>query len=170
MAVHVHDPRPAVAPLPLRLFELAIGADLLGRMTGSTKLQTTGRCLMPVVAVAVAASSLPAPEPAMHSAAEGVRRRSRAVASSTTALPLVGAAALLASWRLRRPQASGAYLALGIAAIGLMAAAAHDADDRPHVRASRADDAPGPAIEREPSSPRVAAAVRTEAGDRLRGL
>lgn len=170
MAVQLHDPRPAVAPLPLRLFELAIGADLLGRVTGSAKLQTTGRCLMPVVAVTAAASTLSAPEPATQLAAEGVRRRSRAVASPTAALSLVGAAALLASWRWRRPRASGAYLALGIAAIGLMAAVAHDGDDRPHLRARRAADAPGPIVEREPSSPRVAAAVRTEAGDRLRGL
>lgn len=170
MAVLVYDPLPTVAPVPLRLFELAIGADLLGRVTGSTKLQATARCLMPVVAVTAAASSLPAPEAASHGRAEGVRRRAGAVAPRTTALSLVGAAALLASWRWRRPRASAAYLALGIAAIAFMAAGTHDGEDPPRLRATHAPDAPGPIIERESSSPRVAAAVRTEAGDRLRGL
>lgn len=170
MAVQLHDARPAVAPVPLRLFELAIGADLLGRMTGSTRLQATARCLMPVVAVAAAASSLPAPEVAAHGRAEGEGRRTRAIAPRTTPLALVGAAAVLASWRWRRPRASAAYLALGIAAIGLVAAAPHDGDGRPPVHPTRELETPGPVIEREPSSPRVAAAVRTEAGDRLRGL
>jgi uncharacterized membrane protein len=171
MAVQLYDARPAVAPVPLRLFELAIGTDLLGRVTGSTKLQATARCLMPVVALTAAASSLPAPEAASHGRADGARRRAGAVAPRTTALSLVGAAAVLASWRWRRPRASAAYLALGIVAIGLMASAAHDGEDPPRLRATHGPEAPsGPIIEREPSSPGVAAAVRTEAGDRLRGL
>jgi hypothetical protein len=170
MAVQLHDARRAVAPVPLRLFELAIGADLLARVTGSTKLQTTGRCLMPVVAVTAVASSLPAPEPANRSGIEGVHPSSRAVAPRTTALALVGAAALLASWRWRRPRASAAYLTLGIAAIGLLAAGARDGNARPQVRAASAPQATRPTIDPEPSPARVAAAVRTEAGDRLRGL
>jgi uncharacterized membrane protein len=172
MAVQLYDAPPAVAPVPLRLFELAIGADLLGRVTGSTKLQATARCLMPVVALTAAASSLPAPEAASHGRAEGARRRAGAAAPRTTALSLVGAAAVLASWRWRRPRASAAYLALGIVAIGLMASATLDGEEDPlRLRATHGPEAPpGPIIEREPSSPRVAAAVRTEAGDRLRGL
>src|SRR5205085_2791709 len=43
MAIKLHEVHPALVHLPLTLFPIAIGADLVGRVTGNDALMTVGR-------------------------------------------------------------------------------------------------------------------------------
>jgi hypothetical protein len=79
------------------------------------------------------------------------------------------AAAALAAWRWRRTRASVPYLALGLAAIGAIARGANGASRRLEATGGL-EGADAPVVPREPPSAQVAAAVRTEAADKLRGL
>ena len=156
---------------PLTLLKIAIGADVLGRIVGSRTLQATARYLMPAAAVA---GALTATDGLGGHDTPGLKRRARAVRARrrAAALSVASAATALASWRWRRSAPSAAYLAVGLLAIG---AVAETRDTGPqHYRGERRrpeEDPQRPSPGREISPlQQVAAAVRTEAGDKLRGL
>lgn len=157
--------------VPLTLLKIAIGADVLGRIVGSPRLQATARYLMPAAAVAGALSAtdgLGGPE------TPGLKRRTRALRARrrAAALSVAGAATALASWRWRRPAPSAAYLTVGLLAIGAVTGSRDLGPShyqRHRRRPEEESQRPSPPREISPLQ-QVAAAVRTEAGDKLRGL
>jgi hypothetical protein len=169
MAARLQDGR--TIDVSLTLFKIAIGADVLGRIVGSPKLQATARYLMPAAAVAgalTATDGLGGPE------TPGLKRRARAgrARRRAAALSVASAATALASWRWRRSTPSAAYLAVGLLAIGAMASARDSVPPHHHRHRRRPDEEsqrPTPARAISPLQ-QVAAAVRTQAGDKLRGL
>ncbi|HWC55794.1 MAG TPA: DUF2231 domain-containing protein, partial [Sphingomicrobium sp.] len=50
MAMKLHELHPSLVHFPLALLPLSIGADLLGRVTGSESLLDLGRRTMPLAA------------------------------------------------------------------------------------------------------------------------
>lgn len=168
MAEQPYDAPPVLARLPFALLAVAVGADLAGRLTGSTKLQTAGRALMPVAvgaAVARVARRLVTPIHMRELEAEtGVDARQ-------TALSAAAMTAILAAWRWRLRAPTIAYLALGLSAIELVRRTQEDRINRvPYRGVVEAPGEAAPAAAADRGAPRLAAAVRTEAGDRLRGL
>ncbi len=152
--------------LPLTLFGIGLGADVLGRIVGSAKLQQVARYVMPAAAAAAAFAAAGGFGDTHAAPERGLAVRSRRPGFST--VPMASAAAVLAAWRWRRGRPSVPYLALGLAAIGAVARSGNGA--RRFEHASSSEGGEGPAGPREMATAQGAAAVRTEAADRLRGL
>ena len=166
MTDRLEEAHAAPIDLPLALFGVGLGADVLGRIVGSDKLQAIARYLMPAAATAAAftvASDFLGTQLSSTGAAANESRQRR-----LSTLPMASAAAALATWRWRQRTASAPYLALGLAAIGAIARSGDGAHRFQRDAGSAAGERP--AIPREPPTAQVAAAVRTEAADRLRGL
>ncbi len=159
-----------VAPidLPLTLFGIGLGADVVGRIVGSAKLQAMARYIMPAAATAAAFAAASGLADTQGTSAGG--RPSRVSGAGFSTFPMASAAAALAAWRWRRGGASVPYLALGLAVIGVVASDGSDAARRSE-RDGDPERAETPKAPREPAPAHVAAAaLRTEAADRLRGL
>jgi hypothetical protein len=171
MTARYQEVRSSALQYPLTLLPIAIGADLVARLAGGASVRAATRRIAPFVAgAAVAASTrnllarnverkIGAPE---HDAA-GVDRTMSLVASAVVAT-------VIASWPVRRPVPRTARFALAVGTVGLASYFAF-ASRRPPER--RGDpSAPGNPSGAAPHlhRPEVAAAVRTAAGDSLRGL
>jgi uncharacterized membrane protein len=124
MAVRLHEVHPAIVHFPLAFLPLAIGADLLGRLTGSKALRETGRRMMPLAAVSAAVSAATGLVAQEEVEAEG-RARDVLVTHRNLNLGMVGAASALAAWRWRRREPSASYLALGLAGLGAVTYSAY---------------------------------------------
>jgi uncharacterized membrane protein len=85
---------------------------------------------------------------------------------------LVGAMAALLSRRWRREAPSAAYVGLGLATVGLLSYSVYLGSRRAREGRAAADAAPASQLAQAPGvrHGRFAAAVRTAAGDMLRGL
>jgi uncharacterized membrane protein len=171
MAVRPHEYHPAVVHFPIAVLPLAIATDILGRATGRRSLREAGRHLMPLAAVTAAASVLTGmiaqtKVEAAGPAGDALRTH------RTVNLAVAGLTAALAAWRWRRAAPTPAYLALGLAGVGLLGYTAH-LGTRMVYRYGVGVDAAG-GLRAEDGTPRApsraAAAVRTAAGDMLRGL
>lgn len=119
MAMRLQEIHPALVHFPITLLPVALGADLLGRATGSEPLTETGRRLMPLAAGAAALFGLVAQEEVK---AEG-QTHDMLVTHRNLNLGLVGLATAMAAWRARAERPSAAYLAL--AGLGVMSYAAY---------------------------------------------
>lgn len=119
MAMRLQELHPSLVHFPIALFPVAIGADLLGRLTGSEKLRELGRMTMPLAAIGGAVAGV-----AGLIAQEEVRAEGRAGDMLTTHrnlnLALVAAATGMAAYRARTERPSAGYLALGLAGWALM--------------------------------------------------
>jgi hypothetical protein len=168
MTDRLQDAHSAPIDVPLTLFGIAIGADVLGRIVGSKRLHGMARYLMPAAATAaaLAAASDGGGKPVAPESGRPLVRPRRPFET----LPMASAAAALAVWRWRRETPNAAYLALGLAAIRA------GTGRRPNARLFVRDGGAAslgverPAATLENATPQVVAAVRTEAADRLRGL
>lgn len=119
MAMRLQELHPSIVHFPLTLLPLSIGADLLGRVTGSDTLSDLGRHTMPLAAVSAvtaAAAGLIAQEEVK---AEGPAMDALKTHRSIN-IGVVAAGAALAFWRARQERASAGYLLAGI--LGLAAA------------------------------------------------
>lgn len=124
MAVRLHEVHPAIVHFPIALLPVAIGADLVGRATGSEALRETGRKLMPLVAASAALSAVTGLVAQEEVKAEG-RAHDVLVTHRNINLSMVVASAALAAWRWRQGEPSAAYLALGLAGLGAVSYSAY---------------------------------------------
>jgi uncharacterized membrane protein len=170
MAVRFREVHPAVVHAPIVLFPLAVVADVLGRVTRRRSLREAGRHLMPVAAVGAAAAALTGLV-AQHEVQADGPARDTLVTHRNVNLTLVGLTTLLASWRWRQRSASPGYLALGLAGVGLLGYSAFLGSKMVYAYGVGVDAAGGirPAGQTGPEGGN-GAAVRTAAGDMLRGL
>jgi uncharacterized membrane protein len=171
MAVRPHEFHPAVVHFPIAILPLAIATDMLGRATGRRSLREAGRHLMPLAAVTAAASVLTGVIAQTRVEAPG-RAGDALRAHRAANFAVAGLTAALAAWRWRRKSPTPVYLALGLAGVGLLGYTAR-LGTRMVYRYGVGVDAAGGlrAADGAPRGPsRAAAAVRTAAGDMLRGL
>ena len=170
MAVRFREVHPAVVHAPIVLFPLAVVADVLGRVTRRRPLREAGRHLMPIAAVSAAAAALTGLV-AQHEVQADGHARETLVTHRNVNLAVVGLTTLLATWRWRQRTASPGYLALGLAGVGLLGYSALLGSKMVYAYGVGVDAAGGirPAGRTGPERGN-AAAVRTAAGDMLRGL
>lgn len=124
MAVKLQELHPSLVHFPIALLPVAIGADLLAHVTGSRRLSTVGKALMPVAAasaVLAAAAGLVAQQEVK---AEG-EAAALLVTHRSMNLSLTAIAGLMAAWRLGEEEAGAGYLALGLAGLGALSYSAY---------------------------------------------
>jgi uncharacterized membrane protein len=124
MAVRLQEVHPSIVHFPVALLPVAVGADLLGRVTGSERLSDVGRVLMPVAAASAAVAAATGLVAQEEVAAEGVARDLLTTHRNLN-LSLVTLSTALAAWRWRRETPSAGYLALALAGIGAMTYSAY---------------------------------------------
>ncbi len=124
MAMRLHEVHPAIVHFPIALLPVAIGADLLGRLTGSQTLKDIGRIAMPIAAAGAAASAVTGLLAQEEVVAEG-EAHDLLVTHRNMNLSLVGVVAAMATWRWSRKEASAGYLALGAAGLGAVSYSAY---------------------------------------------
>lgn len=124
MAMKLHELHPALVHFPLALIPLSIGADLLGRLTGSDSLLDLGRRTMPLAAasglVAGAAGLMAQNEVDADGEALEMLKTHR-----TLNLGLVAVAGAMAAYRTRRERPSVGYLLAGLAGAAVMSYSAY---------------------------------------------
>lgn len=119
MAMRLQELHPALVHFPIALLPLAVGADLLGRATGNEALLRTGQRVMPLAAGAAAIAAVLGLVAQQEVNAEG-EAHDLLVTHRTLNLGLLGVAAAMAWWRSSHDRPSAAYLALGLAGLGVM--------------------------------------------------
>ena len=124
MAMRLQEVHPALVHFPLTLLPLSVGADLLGRLTGSETLFEIGRRMMPVAAV----SGLVAGAAGLMAQTE-VEADGEALAMlkthHTLNLGLVAIAGAMAAYRARNERPSAAYLGVGLAGLAALTYSAY---------------------------------------------
>lgn len=124
MPPRLQEIHPSVVHLPIAVLPLALGADLLGTLTGSRALSAVGRALMPIAAVSAAAAAVTG-----LVAQEEVNATGPAadilVTHRTINLALTALATLMAARRWGEDRAGSAYLALGLAGLGALSYSAY---------------------------------------------
>lgn len=126
MAMRLQEIHPSLVHYPLAFIPLAVGADLLGRATGSRSLSDLGRLGMMLgagSAALAAVAGLAAQEEV--DVEEGSEAYEMLVTHRTLNVGLVAASAGMAAWRWREPEATPGYLGLGLAALGLLGYSAY---------------------------------------------
>ncbi len=124
MAIRLQQMHPALVHLPIALLPLAVGADLLGRVTGNKSLLSFGQkaiCIAAVGALASAVTGLIAGEEV------NVEGESRDMLMTHRNLNFVitVAASYMAVWRARHREPNAVYLGAGAAGIGALAYTAY---------------------------------------------
>ena len=117
--MRLQEIHPSLVHYPLALLPLSIGADLIGRATGSKALKDLARTTIPLAAASAAAAAV-----AGHVAQEEVNATGEAhdmlVTHRNLNLGMVGAATAMAIWRSRHDEATPGYLALGLPGLATM--------------------------------------------------
>jgi uncharacterized membrane protein len=125
MAVRLEEVHPAIVHYPLALLPVAVGADLLGRVTGSDALATVGRTLMPIAATSAVVSAVTGLVAQEEVKADG-EAADLLVTHRSLNLGLVTLSTALAVHRVRQKEQPGAgYFALALAGLGALAYSAY---------------------------------------------
>jgi uncharacterized membrane protein len=124
VAVRLQEIHPSIVHFPITLLPVAVGADLLGRVTGSERLKELGRTLMPIAAASAAVTAVTGLVAQEEVAVDGVAE-DLLVTHRNLNLSLVTLSTALAAWRWRRDEPSTGYLALALAGLGAMSYSAY---------------------------------------------
>lgn len=126
MSMRMQEVHPALVHYPLAFLPLAVGADLLGRATGSRSLREMGRVGIALAAgsAALAAVAGLAAQQEVN-AEEGSEAYDLLITHRTINMAAVAGATAMAAWRWDRDEASPAYLALGLGALGMVGYSAY---------------------------------------------
>lgn len=124
MPIGLQELHPAMVHFPIAFLPLSLASDALGRLTGDPALMEMGRRTMPLAAAgaATAAAFGLVAQQAVH--AEG-QAHDLLVTHRTLNAGLVALTAAMAARRVRRRRPGLGYLALGLAAYGMMGYSAY---------------------------------------------
>jgi len=172
MAVKLHELHPALIHAPLALLPLSIGADLIGRVTGSEELLDLGRRAMPVAAASALVAGVAGLMAQTEVKAEG-KAMDLLKTHRTLNLGLVATAGAMAVQRMREEEPSTGYIGLGLAGLALMAYSAYLGGEMVYREGVGVEAADG--VRRRPRVPELSRkearkAVRTARTDTMRGL
>lgn len=118
MAIRLHEMHPAIVHVPIAFLPVSVGADLLGQLAGEP-LYSFGR----KAAIVAAAGAVGAGISGLIAGEEvNVEGRSRDMLVTHRNLNFVAMLVVsgMALWRRRRERPSSAYIALGVAACGVL--------------------------------------------------
>jgi uncharacterized membrane protein len=124
MAIRLQEMHPALVHLPIALLPLAVGADVVGSLTGNESVLSFGRkaiCIAAAGAVASAATGLIAGEEVNVA---GVSQDMLITHRNLNFIATVVAAGM-ALWRVNRRKPNAAYLGVGAAGVGVLAYTAY---------------------------------------------
>ena len=124
MPPRLQEIHPAIVHFPIAVLPLALGADLIGRLTGSRALSEVGRVLMPVAAAGAAVSAVTGLIAQEEVNASGVAG-DILVTHRNLNLSLTAITALMAARRWSEDEAGAGYLALGLAGLGALSYSAY---------------------------------------------
>lgn len=124
MPPRLQEIHPSIVHFPIALLPVAIGADLLGTLTGIRALSEVGRVLMPVAAVGAAAAAVTGLVAQEESNAEGLAG-DLLVTHRNLNISLTAVTSLMAARRWSEEEAGPGYLALGLAGLGALSYSAY---------------------------------------------
>lgn len=116
MAVRLQEVHPALVHLPIGLLPAAIGADLVGRVTGSPGALEAGRRAIGLAAAGAAISAVTGLIAQEEVSVDG-KTQDMLITHRNLNLAATVVTGLMATWRRRRLRPSVAYLGLGLAGI-----------------------------------------------------
>ena len=119
MAIRLQQMHPALVHLPIALLPLAVGADLLGRMTGNKSLLSFGQKAIVVAAAGAVASAVTRLIAGEEVNVEGEARDALMTHRNLNFVATV-AASCMAIWRVRHKQPNATYLTVGTAGVGVL--------------------------------------------------
>lgn len=172
MAIKLHELHPSLIHYPLALLPISIGADLLGRVTGSEELLDLGRRTMPLAAATGLIAGVAGLMAQTEVKAEGAAM-DRLKTHRTLNLGVVAIAGAMAMKRARSDKPSAAYLGLGLAGLAVMAYSAYLGGEMVYRDGVGVEAADG--VRKQPAVPEVSReeakrALRTAATDIGKGL
>lgn len=124
MPMRLQEVHPSVVHFPIAFLPVAIGADLLGRLTGSRTLMNFGRAAIGIAAAGAAAAATTGLIAQQEVNADGealdmlITHRNLNLASTVVA-------AAMATWRGARERPTASYLTLGLASTALLSYTAY---------------------------------------------
>lgn len=124
MPIGLQEMHPATVHYPIALLPLSLGADALGRLTGDRTLMEMGRRTMPLAAVGAATAAVFGLIAQQAVRADG-QAHDMLVTHRTLNAAVLGVTAAMASRRMRSSRPTVGYLAVGFAALGVMAYSAY---------------------------------------------
>src|SRR5215207_3644292 len=119
MAMRLQEVHPSLVHFPLTLLPLSIGADLIGRATGSETLRSLARATIPLAAVSATVAAVFGLVAQEEVNATG-EAHDMLVTHRNLNLAMVGTAAAMATWRSKRDKPTAGYLAIGLAGLAAM--------------------------------------------------
>jgi uncharacterized membrane protein len=124
MAIRLQEMHPALVHLPIALLPLAVGAGVIGSLTGNESVLSFGQkaiCIAAAGAVASAVTGLIAGEEVnVEGASQDMLITHRNLNFIATVV-----ASSMALWRLNHRKPNGAYLGVGVAGVGVLAYTAY---------------------------------------------
>jgi uncharacterized membrane protein len=172
MAIKLHEVHPALVHFPLALLPLSIGADLLGRLTGSQKLLDLGRQTMPLAVtsglVAGVAGLMAQTEVETKDESLDMLQTHR-----TLNLSVVAVGGVMAAYRSRTERPSLGYLLAGLAGLAVMSYSAYLGGSMVYRDGVGVDAADG--VRKQPAVPELTRqeayrALTTAASDIAKGI
>jgi uncharacterized membrane protein len=172
MPMKLQEVHPALVHFPLTLLPLSIGADLLGRVTGSETLLDLGRRTMPLAVasgvVAGAAGLMAQTEVEADGEALAMLQTHR-----TLNLGLVAIAGAMAAYRAGKKRPSAAYLGVGLAGLAALTYSAYLGGAMVYHEGVGVEAAGG--VRKDPSVPELSRrdaprALQTAASDVAKGI
>lgn len=124
MAIHLQQMHPALVHLPIALLPLAVGADLLGCVTGSKSLHSFGQKAIGIAAVGAVASAVTGLIAGEEVNVEGDSRDMLMTHRNLNFVATV-VAGCMALWRAEHRRPNAIYLGAGTAGIGVVAYTAY---------------------------------------------
>ena len=124
MAIRLQEMHPALVQLPIALLPLAVGADVVGSVTGNEPVLSFGQkaiCIAAAGAVAYAVTGLVAGEEVN---VEGALQDMLITHRNLNFIATVVASSM-ALWRVNHRKPSAAYLGVGAAGVGVLAYTAY---------------------------------------------
>lgn len=124
MAIRLHQMHPALVHLPITLLPLAVGADLLGRMSGDKSLLWFGQKAIGIAAAGAVASAVTGLIAGEEVNVEG-ESRDMLITHRNLNFAATVVASCMAIWRAKHQTPNALYLAAGGAGVGVVAYTAY---------------------------------------------
>lgn len=119
MALRLQEMHPALVHLPIAMLPLAVGADLLGRLTGNRSLCSFGQKAIVVAAVGAVAAAVTGLIAGEEVNVEGTSEDMLMTHRNLNFFATV-TASCMAIWRVGHKQPNATYLGVGAAGVGIV--------------------------------------------------